>query len=105
MQLETTFRGLSQTEATTATRVLEKGTQRFERLLEEPSTLRAVIEGGAEVRVTLSLNLRKGELTSLSAGHDLSSVINEGCDKMKAQLVRHRHRRESQRHKPVEAEA
>ena len=97
MQLETTYRGLSRKDSATATRALDKGAARFERLLEEPTALRAVVEGGPEIKVTLSLNLRKGELTSLSSGHELSSVISEACDKIKVQLVRHRHRRESQR--------
>lgn len=97
MQLETTFRGLTPAESATATRALEKGSARFERLLEEPTALRAVVEGGAEVRVNLSLSLRRGEITSLSTGHDLSTVVSDACDKVKVQLVRHRHRRESQR--------
>ena len=101
MQLDTTYRGLSQSESAVATRALEKGTARFERLLDEPTTLRAVVEGGAESRVTLSLSLRGGELTSLSSGHEINSVVSEACDKLKVQLVRRRHRREALRRVPT----
>ena len=103
MQLDTTYRGLSKSESVVATRALEKGTSRFERLLDNPTVLRAVVEGGPETRVTLTLNLHGEDITSLSAGHDVASVISEACDKVKVQLVRSRHRRESQRHRAVPA--
>ena len=97
MQLDTTFRGLNEKESAAATRALEKGSARFERLIDEPTVLRAVVEGGAESRVTLSLNLRGGEFTSLSAGHEMNTIVFEACDKLKTQLVRHRHRKEALR--------
>lgn len=100
MHQETTYRGLSRAESATAARALEKGVQRLERLLDEPVSLRAVVEGGPETRANLTLNLRGGEVTSSSTGHDLNAVIFEACDKLKVQLVRKRHRRESQRHRP-----
>lgn len=97
MQLDTTYRGLTQAESAVATRALEKGSARFERLLEEPTVLRAVVETGPEARVTLTMNLRGGEVTSLSSGHELNAVVSEACDKLKVQLVRRRHRREALR--------
>lgn len=104
MQLDTTYRGLSQAESAIATRALEKGTARFERLVDEPTTLRAVVEGGAESRVTLSLNLRGGEITSTSAGHELNTVVSEACDKVKVQLAKMRDKREASRRVGLENE-
>jgi ribosome-associated translation inhibitor RaiA len=102
MQLDTTYRHLTQSESSIATRALEKGYARFERLLDGPTTLRAVVEGGAESRVTLTLNIKGGEITSLSHGPDLNTVVSEACDKLKVQLVRRRHRREAQRRERVD---
>lgn len=104
MQLDTTYRGLNDSESAIATRALEKGVARFERLIDEPTPLRAVVEGGPESRVTLTLSLRGGELTSLSSGHELGIVVSEACDKLKVQLVRRRHRREAKRRDGVEEE-
>ncbi|MCK5799579.1 MAG: hypothetical protein KAI47_20455 [Deltaproteobacteria bacterium] len=97
MQLDTTYRSLSEKETAVATRALEKGSSRFERLLDEPTVLRAVVEKGPEAKATLTMNLRGGDVTSLSSGHDLNAVVSEACDKLKVQLVRRRHRREAQR--------
>jgi len=66
---------------------------------EEPATLRAVVETGAETKVTLTLNMSHGGLTATSERHDLAAVVGDVCDKIKAQAVRHRHRRESTRHR------
>jgi len=99
MQLETTFRGLSSAESESALRALQKGSARFERLIEEPCALRVVVEGNPEWRVLLTLPLRRGELSAQSAARELNAAISEACDKLKVQLVRHRHRRESQRYR------
>jgi len=99
MRFETTFRGLSQVQSTHATRALEKSAARFERLLEEPCVLRSVMEVDPEFRVSLSLSLPKDEVSAASTQHDLDAAISDACDKIKVQLVRLRHRRESQRHR------
>ena len=99
MQLDTTFRGLSAADSGNATRMLEKYLARFDRLAEEPATLRAVIEGAPEFKVTLSLHLKRGELTASSATHEVHEAVAQACEKLKTQLVRFRHRRESQRHR------
>ncbi len=103
MQLETTFRGLDRSESATATRTLEKGSARLKRLLDRPTTLRAVVEKGAEVRVHLAMNFHRNEITAVCGGPELHATIAEACDKLKVQLVRQRHRAESQRHRDEEA--
>jgi ribosomal subunit interface protein len=103
MQLETTFRGLTTEESRSAIYMLEKCTARFERLLEDPTTLRAVVDKGPEIRVTMTLNTRGTEINASASGHDISNAVSEACDKVKAQLVRHRHRREALRHRETAA--
>lgn len=103
MELATTFRGLTEMECGTATRALERNSSRLDRLLDKPSTLKVVVEGPQpEYRVTLSMGLRGSDLTSEDAGHDLLIAIGNACEKLRVQMVRARHRRESRRHKPVE---
>lgn len=100
MQLETTFRGLTPAESSSAVAVLEKWLSRFERLLEHPVTLRAVIDKSPEYHVTLTVqHLPSSELTSTSASHEIHQVVAEACERLKTQLVRQRHRRESQRNR------
>lgn len=100
MQLETTFRGLSPADSGNATRMLEKHVARFDRLIEEPSTLRAVIDGSPEFKVTLSLHLRRGELAASSSTHEIHEAVAQACEKLKTQIVRYRHRHEADRHRP-----
>ncbi|MBK8480626.1 MAG: hypothetical protein IPL40_05565 [Proteobacteria bacterium] len=99
MQLDTTYRGLSNTESATATRMLEKFSPRLVRLLDEPSSLRAVVESGAELKVTLTVSQRRGELTASTSDRELATAVSDACDKLRAQLVRQRHRREAERHR------
>ena len=101
MQLETTYRGMAPAEAGAATHLIEKGSARFERVVEEPATLRAVVEAGAALKVTLTLIMPHGELTTTGEGHDLGAVVSEVCDKLKTRAVRHRHRREANRHRAM----
>lgn len=101
MQLDTTYRGLSAAESATATRMLEKFSPRLVRLLDEPSSLRVVVENGAEMEVTLTVSQRRGDLTATTADRELAAAISDACDKLRAQLVRQRHRREAERHRAV----
>jgi ribosome-associated translation inhibitor RaiA len=100
MQLESTFRGLTPVESSSATAMLDKWLPRFERLVEQPVTLRAVVEKSPEFRVTLSLqHLSRGDVTSTATSHEIHQVVADACDKLKTQLVRLRNRRESQRYR------
>ena len=102
MELATTFRGLNPMESGMATRALERGSSRLERLLDRPTTLRVVVDAGEPAyRVALSLGLRGQDLISEDTGHDLPSVIASAYERLRVQMVRTRHRRESQRHKAV----
>lgn len=100
MQLSTTYRGLNQSEAGLATRILEKHTSRLEKLLERPTSLRVVVDGSApEHRVILTMLHDGIELTSQSSGYELAPILIEACERMRAQVVRSRNRRETLRHK------
>ena len=98
MELATTFRGLNPMECGTATRALERNSSRLDRLLDKPTTLKVVVDGGQpEYRVMLSMGMRGADLTSEDAGHDLANVIASACERLRVQMVRKRHRGESQR--------
>lgn len=100
MQLDPTFRGLTAVEASSATAMLEKWISRFDRLVEQPVILRAVVERSPDFRVTLEVqHLRSGEVTASSASHEVHQAVAEACLRLKKQLVRVRHRRESQRYR------
>ena len=101
MQLETTFRGLSDDDSSKATRMLEKHASRFDRLIDEPCTLRAVVEGSPEFRVTLSLHTRRGEMAASASTHEIHESVAQACEKLKVQIVRQLHRAESGRHRAV----
>jgi len=102
MDLATTLRGLNRTEAGIVNRVLERSSGRLERLLDGPTTLRVVVESAQpEYRATLSLNIPGASLTSEGNGHELATVLAGACEKLRGQMVRARHRRESQRHRAV----
>lgn len=103
MELATTFRGLNEMECGKATRALERSSSRLDRLLDKPTTLKVVVDGPSpEYRVMLSMGLRGSDLTSEDAGHDLVTVIGNACEKLRVQMVRTRHRRESRRHRAAE---
>jgi ribosome-associated translation inhibitor RaiA len=103
MELATTFRGLNETECTKATRALERSSGRLDRLLDKPTTLKVVVDGAPpEYRVVLSMGLRGNDLTSEDAGHDLAIVIGNACEKLRVQMVRTRHRKDSRRHKAAD---
>ena len=98
MQLATTFRGLSRRERALASRVLERSTQPMGRLLEAPATIRAVIEeSGPERRVLLTLGGSTDAVTSESVGRDVAAAVATACERLRAQLIRRRQRRDSQR--------
>lgn len=100
MQLETTFRGLTPAESGSATTLLEKWLSRFDRLVEQPVVLRAVVEKSPEFQVTLTVqHLPNGEPTSTASSHEVHQAVAEACERLKTQLVRQRHRRESQRYR------
>ena len=103
MELATTFRGLNEAECTKATRALERGSPRLDRLLDKPTTLKVVVDGAPpEYRVVLSMGLRGSDLTSEDVGHDLAVAIGNACEKLRVQMVRTRHRKDSRRHRTVE---
>jgi ribosome-associated translation inhibitor RaiA len=98
MQLTTTFRGLSRAESASATSALERSASRLDRLLEQPVPIRAVIEGGPpEHQVTLSMLVDGEDLVAQSSGHDLISMINTACERLRNQLLRMRDRRQTNR--------
>jgi ribosome-associated translation inhibitor RaiA len=104
MQLATTFRGLNRAESATATSSLERNMTRFDRLLERPAQVRAVVEGGPpEHRVMLSMVVDREDLVAQSSGHDLTTAINTACERLRSQLVKGRSRRSSSRQKVVPA--
>ena len=58
MELATTFRGLNEMECGTATRALERNSARLDRLLDKPTTLKVVVDGGQpEYRVMLAMGM------------------------------------------------
>ena len=100
MELSTTFRGLSRAESASATTALERGMSRFDRLLDRPVQVRAVVEGGPpEHRVSLIMLAEGEEFNAQSTGHDLTAEINAACERLRSQLLRHRSRRETSRQK------
>jgi len=102
MQLATTFRGLNQAESAAATSSLERNMSRFDRLLERPAQVRAVVEGGPpEHRVILSMLVDREDLVAESSGHDLTMAISTACERLRIQLVKGRRRRTSGRQKTV----
>ncbi|MCA9665065.1 MAG: HPF/RaiA family ribosome-associated protein [Myxococcales bacterium] len=103
MDLVTTFRGLDRNQSGVANRAIERASSKVDRLLDGPTTLRVVVDNadGPEVRVILSMTMRGSDLTSDASGHDINAVVAGAFDKLRSQLVRVRHRRESQRHKAV----
>lgn len=106
MQLATTFRGLNRAESATAASNLERNMTRFDRLLEEPVQVRAVVEGGPpEHRVSISMVVGRENLKAQSAGHDLAATINTACERLRNQLVKGRRRRTSNRQKAVKSTA
>jgi ribosome-associated translation inhibitor RaiA len=91
-------------ESGTATRALERCSSRLDRLLDGPTTLRAVIEGAPpQYRVALTLNLRQSVLNSEVTGHDLSGLMTQACERLRVQMIRKRQRRSSQRHREATA--
>ncbi|MCB9557449.1 MAG: HPF/RaiA family ribosome-associated protein [Deltaproteobacteria bacterium] len=100
MELATTYRGLNERESGLAARTLERHLPRLERLVDKPTTLRAVVEGPSpEYRVHLELALPGSSLSAEDHGHDLGTAITNASERMRAQVVRVLHRRESQRHR------
>lgn len=98
MQLTTTFRGLNESESALASKSLEKGMGRLERLVEKPVPLRAVVESGSPHRVLLSFSADGEDLNAESTDHDLALAISAACEKMRKQLVKTRRRRQASRH-------
>ncbi len=106
MELATTFRGLNAMECGTASRALERNSARLDRLLDKPTTMKVVVDGGGpEYRVMLSMGMRGADLNSEDVGHDLANVIASACEQLRVQMVRARHRGESRRHRTVDKEA
>lgn len=101
MQLETTCRGLSEKETSAAMYALGKGQHRFERLVDETCQVKAVIDGGPENKVTLSLHLKGHDYTASSSNRDLHPAIYDACDKMKSQLAKHADRKSSELHTSI----
>ena len=100
MDLETTFRGLDRRETGIATRMLERCTARIGRLVDGPKTLRVVADAAqAEYRVMLQMAIRGAELTAADQSHDLAGSVSTACERLRSQLVRLRHRHESERHR------
>ena len=98
MQVTTTFRGLSKEDSATATNLIERHTSRLDRLVDEPVTVRAVIEGKPpEYTVTLSMSIEREDLVAQCAEHELSLAVAEACERLRNQLVRMRQRRQSTR--------
>jgi len=101
MQLETTCRGLSEKETNAAMYALGKGQHRFERLVDETCAVKAVIDGGPENKVTLSLSLKGQDYTATSTNRDLHPAIYDACDKIKRQLAKHAHRKSNELHSSI----
>ncbi|MFH1132304.1 MAG: HPF/RaiA family ribosome-associated protein [Pseudomonadota bacterium] len=100
MQLNTTFRGLNRTDAAVASRTLKKQIGRLDRLADETTVLRAVVDGSSpETRVILSLSEHGEEFNAQSNDYELSDAISTACERLRSQLVRHRNRRGAQRHR------
>lgn len=105
MQLTTTFRGLNRSESASAASVLEKSTSRLDRLLETPTALRVVVEGGSpEYVVTLTLAHDGEDLVAQCAGHELNLAITTAVERLRSQIVRQRRRRQTNRQRATPAE-
>ncbi len=102
MQLRSTFRGLNRSEVAVATRTLERQASRMDRLADRTTTVRAVVDGGAPThKVSLFMSVAGEEFNSQSTDYDLPAAITTAVERMRSQLVRHRNRRETQRHRRV----
>lgn len=102
MQLATTFRGLNRADSAAAAASLERNMSRFDRLIERPVQVRAVVEGGPpEHRVSISMVVGRENLNAQSTGHDLATAISTACERLRNQLVKGRRRRTSNRQKTV----
>jgi len=80
---------------------LNKGQSRFERLVDETCSVKAVIDGGPENKVTLSLHLKGQDYTATSSNRELHPAIYDACDKIKRQLAKHTNRKSNDLHASI----
>jgi hypothetical protein len=81
---------------------LERAVLRMERLTDQATRIRAVIDGSsAEYDVVISMQDGAEEYTSLGANYDLAKAITVAGARLRAQVIRQRARRSSGRHRRV----